>query len=124
MLQYRIRIKRDDLTPILLKLDQHVDNALKEYADGKLIPAAQRAQAPHIDTGMLNASGETFSQGLMNYLVKFTGGAATGWTGEPRVYAMYHEYGTRFTGAYPFLGPAVDQTFPGDMMDRIIAIFL
>jgi hypothetical protein len=73
---------------------------------------------------MLNASGEVFRQGLMNYLVRFTGGAATGWTGEPRVYAMYHEYGTRFTGAYPFLGPAVDTTFPGDIMDQIIAIFL
>jgi hypothetical protein len=92
MLQYRIVVKRDDLTPLLLKLDQHVDNALKEYTEGKLLPQAQRNQAPHIDTGAL--------------------------------YAMYHEYGTRFTGAYPFLGPAVDSTFPGDILDVIIQIFL
>jgi hypothetical protein len=124
MLQYRIVVKRDDLTPLLLKLDQHVDNALKEYTEGKLLPQAQRNQAPHIDTGALNESGEVFQQGLMSYLLKFTGGAATGWTGEPRVYAMYHEYGTRFTGAYPFLGPAVDSTFPGDILDVIIQIFL
>jgi hypothetical protein len=124
MLQYRIRVKRDDLTPILLKLDQHVDKALYDYTKNKLLPQAQNNQAPHIDTGALQASGEVFQMGLMAYLMKFTGGAATGWTGEPRVYAMYHEYGTRFTGAYPFVGPAVDSTFPGDMIDYIIQIFL
>lgn len=116
-MQAAIIIHYNHLPRIASRLPSNTNRLIKAYTEESLKPQAQANQDPHIDTGKLNASGKVTGGGNTVTLT-FTGGAATGWTGEPRVYAAYHEYGTRFTGAYPFLTPAVSQTFPSGIASR------
>lgn len=122
-LRATVRVKYNELPKIFATLDKRTNDAITNYGKNRLIPAAQRRQAPHIDTGALNASGEIRGQGFLSILIVFTGGAPGRVDGLPRIYAAYHEYGTRFTGAYPFLGPAVDDTWPDGIFQDIVAIF-
>ena len=117
-IQARIIVKKNELPRLVATIQQMAVEGTQQYAASTLLPQAQSNQAPHIDTGSLNETGRSDNTGD-GALVVFSGGAATGWTGLPRVYAKYHEEGTRFTGTYPFLVPAVDQTF--DQVGEIVA---
>src|SRR4051812_45838392 len=96
-------VKYDQFPKAASLLKKNVQKIIQSYVEDDLQPTAQANQSPHIDTGALNDSGTITKPSSMSVMLTFTGGAATGWTGEPRVYAAYHEYGTVSTGAYPFL---------------------
>lgn len=109
-----IRVKYNNFPVAAAVIKSNAPKIVENYMRDDLKPAAK----PHVDTGALMDSG-TVSGGGNSFTLTFTGGAATGWGGEPRVYAAYHEYGTRVTGAYPFLMPAVVNTFPSAVEARV-----
>ena len=115
-------VHKNLLPQMMSAIEPESIKAVQEYASDTLLPQARQNQAPHIDTGKLNESGHVENI-VYGARVEFIGGAATGWTGLPRVYAKFHEEGTQFTGAYPFLVPAVDQTYQnaGERVAQAIA---
>lgn len=111
----RMVVRRDDFPRVLASLPNANDRIVQRYAKDSLLPEAKRQQAPHIDTGALNRSGSVAESGFGFAIVRFTGGAPGWYDGLPRIYAAYHEYGTRVTGEYPFMRPAIEATFPSDV---------
>ena len=105
-------VHRNEFPRVMANLPRANDKIVQRYASESLLPEAKRKQAPHIDTGALNRSGAVAESGFQYALIKFTGGAPGWYDGLPRIYAAYHEFGTRVTGEYPFMRPAIDATFP------------
>lgn len=122
MIEGLLRIKYNHLPDVAAMLPDLAMKTLTIYATESLLPQARENQAPHIDTGELNRSGTFEPLSAASGRVVFTGGAMNR-SGERRIYAEYHELGTRFTGAYPFLLPAADQTFPHEAFNAGIQVF-
>lgn len=114
-MRYRMIVHRNDIPRVLANLPKAEDRVAQRYSEERLLPEAKRKQAPHIDTGALNRSGTIGERGFKYAIIRFTGGAPSWYTGLPRTYAAYHEFGTRITGEYPFARPAIDATFPSDV---------
>lgn len=110
-MQMRVIVKKNRLPHLLSNIDKAAKETVEEFSEGVLLPEGKRQQSPHIDTGALNASGVVTLSGMSALLV-FSGGASGRVDGLPRVYAAYHEYGTRVTGEYPFMRPAIEAVFP------------
>lgn len=109
-MRVQLIVKKNRIPHLLANIDNAAKDTVKKYTEA-LREQAKEQQRPHIDTGALNASGTITINGMSALLV-FTGGAPGWYDGLPRVYASYHEYGTRVTGEYPFMRPAIDVTFP------------
>lgn len=99
MLQTNVRITKNHIPQVIAELYVQ-QNALPEnltaFGEG-----AARAGVP-VDLGNLRRSIKTIHKGIGHYSVsaKSTEGGA------PRDYAHYVEYGTRYTPAQPYMGPA------------------
>lgn len=110
-------IERRNLFPAIA--GQIASNAIdiaQDYFVADLKPESQ-GRAP-VDWGTLRDTPTIERRGAHTVALTYYGGSASGWGGEPRIYAAYQEYGTRFHGAQPFLVPAIDATFPGGVEKR------
>lgn len=99
MLQTNVRITKNNIPEVivaLVKQENEMPKNLAAFTEG-----AAKAQVP-VDLGNLRRSIKTRHTGRGKYTVsaKSTEGGA------PRDYAHYVEYGTRYTRAQPYMGPA------------------
>lgn len=115
---YRIVVnKKSDIFPLIVGvIGTNAFDIVEAYMAEDLEPESQ-ARAP-VDWGTLRDTPTVERVGPRAVLMTFYGGSASGWGGEPRIYAAYNEYGTRFMQAHPFVTPAIDATFPGGVEKR------
>ena len=110
-------VERRNLFPLIAgMLRDNAADIAHDYTVEDLTPESQR-RAP-VDWGTLRDTPTVTAVNDHTFLMTFYGGSASGWGGEPRIYAAYQEYGTRFHKAQPYVVPAIDATFPGGVEKR------
>lgn len=107
-LEINVEVTKNNVPNVISAIQTHADNATHSIADGIHGHAQARVA---VRTGALREGIKVNGTGNNSYEVS----ASSTEGGADREYAVYNEYGTRYMGAQPFMGPAYQEAKASDV---------